>query len=992
MNDKESILVVDDDESIRRSLTLILGKKGYETETVGTGREVLEKVQERFFNLALLDIRLPDMEGIELVAPLKEMHPDMVVIMVTAYASLETAVQALNEGASAYITKPLNMDEMLAIVNEALEKQRLVEEKRRVEEALRRRNSELALLNRLSQELTATFDLQQLTERLLQTVIETIGAEAVSVWLRNKEQESWLVCQAAFPPDQNRSLVNLRLPPGQGIAGWVAREEKSAIVANVQDDPRFFPGVDEQTGFRTLSLLAVPLWARGKVIGVLEVVNKRDGDFDEDDRALVKMLAASAAIAIENARLYMQAQQEIAERKRAEEEIGKLAKFPSENPNPVLRIAKDGAILYANEACLPLLNVWGCQIGQSLPDDWREFTLDVFSSGFGNDAEVEVEDRILSLTFAPMVDADYVNVYGLDITKRKRAEQLLQTLNEAALAVEQALTHEEIFAAVAEELKKLGFYCAIYLTDESQSRLFLKYFSYSAKALKAAEKLAGVTTEGVSISIKDSDVYRKTVRERQTVFVENAADVVRQWLPKPAKRFAVQIARILRIPKSVAAPLIVEDEVIGVLSVQSDNLIKDDTPAITAFAYQMAAAWRKAQLMHDLETNLEELKQTQAQLLQAQKMEAVGRLAGGIAHDFNNLLTVITGFSEIMLHRHLDDHDPLRESIEQIKKAGEQAASLTRQLLAFSRKQVLQPKVLGLNAVVTDMDKMLRRLIGEDVDLVTVLEPELGPVKADPGQIEQVIMNLAVNARDAMPQGGKLTIETASVELDEAYARRHVAVEPGPYVMLAMSDTGVGMDAETQSHIFEPFFTTKEEGTGLGLPTVYGIVKQSGGHIWVYSESGLGTTFKIYLPRVEEAVEPLKPSAAPTRSHQGWETVLVVEDDEGVRTLTREVLELDGYSVLEARHGEEALLISEQHEGPIHLMVTDVVMPGMNGRELAERLAPLHPEMKVLYISGYTDKAIVRHCVLEPGTAFLQKPFTPDALARKARLALDTPQ
>jgi PAS domain S-box-containing protein len=390
-------------------------------------------------------------------------------------------------------------------------------------------------------------------------------------------------------------------------------------------------------------------------------------------------------------------------------------------------------------------------------------------------------------------------------------------------------------------------------------------------------------------------------------------------------------------------------------------------------------------------TNITEHKQLEEQFLQAQKMEAVGRLTGGIAHDFNNLLTAIIGFSEILLHRQLDEGDPLYKPIEEIHKAGQRAASLTRQLLAFSRKQVLQPKVLDLNAVVTDMDKMLPRVISEDIDLVTVLDPDLGPVKADLGQIEQVIVNLAVNARDAMPQGGQLTIETANVELDEAYARRHVDVQPGPYVMLAVSDTGVGMDKETQSRIFEPFFTTKEEGTGLGLATVYGIVKQSGGHIWVYSEPGQGTTFKIYLPRVEEAVEPLRPSVAPTERLQGSETILVVEDDQGVRMLARDVLEMDGYTVLEASHGEEALRVCEEHQGPIHLMVTDMVMPGMNGRQLAERLAPLRPEMKVLYVSGYTDNAILRHGVLEPGMAFLQKPITPGALARKVREVLDEP-
>ncbi|MDO8957967.1 MAG: ATP-binding protein [Deltaproteobacteria bacterium] len=359
-----------------------------------------------------------------------------------------------------------------------------------------------------------------------------------------------------------------------------------------------------------------------------------------------------------------------------------------------------------------------------------------------------------------------------------------------------------------------------------------------------------------------------------------------------------------------------------------------------------------------------EMATLQEQLRQSQKMEAIGQLAGGIAHDFNNLLTIMKGHSQLAL-MNLKEGEPLRGSFEEIEKATTKSANLVRQILAFSRRQVMEMIVLDLNTLLRDLEKMLRRIIGEDIGLLTVLADDLGRVKADPGQIEQVVLNLAVNARDAMPQGGKLTIETANVELDEAYARSHVAVTPGRYVMLAVSDTGVGMTPEIRERVFEPFFTTKEKGkgTGLGLATVYGIVKQSGGNIWLYSEPGQGTTFKIYLPRVDEplAKEREKEEIGLFR---GVGVILVVEDEEGVRKLVLEMLKKQGYSVLEADDEEEALLICRQYKDTIHLMVTDVVMPRISGPELAKRLVVFHPEMKVLYMSGYADNAIVHHGVL----------------------------
>jgi PAS domain S-box-containing protein len=389
--------------------------------------------------------------------------------------------------------------------------------------------------------------------------------------------------------------------------------------------------------------------------------------------------------------------------------------------------------------------------------------------------------------------------------------------------------------------------------------------------------------------------------------------------------------------------------------------------------------------------DIAERKRLEKQLRQAQELEAIGRLSGGVAHDFNNILTAITGYSSILL-RNLDPDDPKRSDVDEIKQAADRAATLTQQLLAFSRKQVLQLQVLDLNSVVANTEKMLQRLIGEDIELATMLDPNLGRVKADPGRIEQVIMNLAVNARDAMPQGGKLTIESTNTVLDDAYALRHVDVKPGHYAMLAVSDTGVGMDEETRSHLFEPFFTTKEDGkgTGLGLPTVYGIVKQSNGHIWVYSELGRGTTFKIYLPQTDEAAEPIHLEPVTSEPARGSETILLVEDDDVVRGLASRTLTENGYSVLEAANGEEATRVCQRRGGPIQLLLTDVVLPGgMSGRDIAERVAALRPETKVLYMSGYTDNAIVHHGVMEPGIAFIGKPFTPAALLHKLRRVLD---
>ena len=503
----------------------------------------------------------------------------------------------------------------------------------------------------------------------------------------------------------------------------------------------------------------------------------------------------------------------------------------------------------------------------------------------------------------------------------------------------------------------------------------------------------------------------RAAEERYRRLAENAPDLIYRYEVRPVRGFSFVNPRATAVT-GFAPEEHYKDPELYLRLVHPDDralleaVLRGETPGSGAILLRWrhkngSIIWMEQHhsLVHDpagtlvavecIARDVTERKNLEEQFRQSQKMEAIGRLAGGVAHDFNNLLTVITGYSANSLSV-LRPEEELYEGIQEISKAADRAAALTRQLLAFSRRQVLQPQVFDLNEVVADMDRMLRRVLGEDVELQTVLNSGLGSILADRGQMEQVVMNLVVNARDAMPKGGKLVIETALVELDEDYAQQHRSVVPGRYVMLAVSDTGHGMDAATQARIFEPFFTTKApgEGTGLGLSTVYGIVRQSGGSIWVYSEPGEGTTFKIYLPiaaKGEEAVEERRQTAKPTG---GSETVLVVEDEAGIRKMICAVLKKAGYTVLEARNGGDALRVSDGYAGSVQLLITDVVMPVMDGRDLVRRLATIRPDLKVLFMSGYTDDSIAHHGIIDPDTPFLQKPFTPLALAAKVREAL----
>jgi PAS domain S-box-containing protein len=564
--------------------------------------------------------------------------------------------------------------------------------------------------------------------------------------------------------------------------------------------------------------------------------------------------------------------------------------------------------------------------------------------------------------------------YVRDITERKKAENRLS----AQYAVTRALAESNTVSEGASKLlqavcESLGWeYGSLWTVDRNSNVLRCSQV-WHALGPQAAEF---ERTNRLSVFPPGTGLSGKVWNDSQTAWIPDL--VTDTNFPGAAAAAKAGLHSACAFPVRLGA------EILGVVEFLSRS-IREPDPDLLAMMVTIGS-----QIGQFIERKRveEALDESEEQLRQSQKLEAIGQLAGGVAHDFNNLLTVIGGYSSMLLGKLPEDSSYI-SSVDEIKKASDRAGALTRQLLAFSRKQILQPKVLDLNVVVTDLEKMVRRLIGEDIDLLIITSPVLGKVKADPGQIEQVLLNLIVNARDAMPKGGKLTIETRNTAHSEEYAQRHVSL-PGRYVMLAVSDTGSGIDPAIQPRVFEPFFTTKGsgQGTGLGLATVYGIVKQSGGNIWIYSEVGNGSTFKVYLPRVDEA--PEEEQAASKSIPKGTETVLLVEDEEQVRSILKRILEEQGYSVLAASNGDEALEISKNFELDIKLMITDVVMPQMSGRELSERLQAVRPGVPVIFMSGYTDDAIVRHGLLDEKLNFIQKPFDSASVARKVREVLDS--
>ena len=697
------------------------------------------------------------------------------------------------------------------------------------------------------------------------------------------------------------------------------------------------------------SAMMVPMSCRGKVIGVATLLRTgQEHPYTEDDLNLVRNLADHAALAIANARSFLAERAAAHAALRANQalhdsEIAHRVLFEASPISVIVFDVETLAILAANEAALRLYGHTHDELLRMKISDLR------------SPAEADsVKETVAALGETP--------ARGTVRHRRKDGSCFFAEYDSRML----------IFGGRRARITVITDVTARHEAEEMRS--LLAAIVQSSNDAIVSKRLDGTITSWNAAA--------------ERLFGYSSAEAVGQpiGLVIPPDRIAEEHTLLGRV---AAGERVERYETRRRRKDGTDVEVSISLAPILNASGQVVGASKTARDLTGQRQGEAALKNTEDQLRQAQKMEAVGRLAGGIAHDFNNMLSVILSYSDLLLDR-MKPNDSTIDEIEEIRAAALRAAELTRQLLMFSRQQIVAPAVLALNDVLARTDKMIRRIVGEDIDLISVPAPGLGRLLADPGQIEQIIMNLVVNARDAMPTGGQLTIETGNVELDSDYARQHLGVTPGPHVMLAVSDTGVGMDRATQARIFEPFFTTKQvgKGTGLGLSTVFGIAQQSGGSVWVYSEPGAGTTFKVYFPRVEADLEIARPPAPVPATRRGSETILLVEDQEQVRAVAAGILERNGYRVIVAQNAGDALLLAEKHQGGIHLLLTDVVMPQISGVELARRIGLLRPELKVLFMSGYTDDSIVRHGVLDSKMAFLQKPFTPESLTRKLREVL----
>ncbi len=971
---QQTVLVVDDTPATLGMIAKFLEENGLQVVVAEEGEEAIRRARIVRPDLVLLDVMMPGLNGFETCRRLKEDESthEIPVIFMTALTDTESKVAGFEVGGVDFVTKPIQLGEVHARVRNHLalhalqrelaaqnvERKQAEDEVRRLNAELERRvqerTAELAQTNRMFKILVhcneamvrATEEPELLCE--ICRILVELGDYPLA-WVGFAEQnEARSVRPVARKGSQEGFLDGVTLSwadteTGQGATGRAIRTGQPCIIQDIQTDPGYAPCREEtmRHGFR--SAIALPLGGNGKAFGVLCIYATQINAFNPQEVELLVELAGDLAYGVRSLRTQAARTQAEAALRKSEERYRALY---VDNPSMYFTVEGTGKVLSVNP--------FGAeQLGYTVAELVGRPVLDVFHPDDREEVSgqlaacMQTPNRIVHWEFRKVRkdgsilwvreaaravhggnESPIVLIVCEDVTVRKQAEERLQELSEF---------NESIIQNMAEGLIVVDGQGCITFVNPAQATLM----GYGPGEL--------IGRPWNTLVLPDQEAVIRGMEE--------AAGHIRTG------RYELELARRDGTRVSVIASISLHSSGHG----SSGYLI--------------------------VFTDLSERKQLEGQLLQAQKMEAVGRLAGGVAHDFNNMLTAIVGFSDLLMSGFQLD-DPRRDDVQEIRKAAERAGALTRQLLAFSRRQVLQPQVLDLNGTIANLEKMLRRLIGEDIEVQTVLASPLECVCADPGQIEQVLLNLVVNARDAMPQGGTLRIETSSVTQDSNHLREHVGVAAGAYVMLAVSDAGVGMDDETLSHLFEPFFTTKGagKGTGLGLSTVYGIVKQSGGHIAVESHLRQGTTFRIYLPAVKQDVQSSRPSPAVKETASGSETILLVEDEEAVRTMAGRVLRSSGYSVLEARAGAEALALVEQHPEPIHLLLTDVVLPGgMNGWDLRERLLSLRPEIKALCMSGYAYDATLHINISERGIPFLEKPFKPAVLAQKVREVLEKP-
>ncbi len=882
---------------------------------------------------------------------------------------------------------------------------------RRNEEAatlLAKENSILAEIGRI---ISSTFNIGEVYERFEQEVRKLIPFDRIGVSLHNIQEGTVTLVYVSGTGIPGREIGNV-LPLADTVNSEILRTKSSLLIdmENRQEWERKFPALSPTLDAGHKSLMFVPLISKGEIIGVLLLRAYKPGAFTEKDVKLAEKVASQIAGTIANARLFGERVRAVKALRKSEEEARRLAR---ENA----AVAEIGRIISSTLDIEEVYERFAAEVRKLIAFDGISVNLINYETGtvrFSYASGVSVEGRHQgdSYSLSGSVAEEVIRTRsGVIVRIEKEGEwwnrfpALLKgyAAGLRSLMVVPLISKDQVIGTIhfrstrsdsfsKQDLKVAGGIASQIAGAVANAQLFMEWKRVE-EALRESERRFRDLFDNAPLGYHEYDGeghVTKVNRTEERMLGYGAEEMVGRpmWEFNGETDFARQqilakLAGTMPPGRNIERTYRKKDGTLLHVLLE-DKLISDEKGQIKGIrcAVQDITEWKRVK---------EEVVSLQEQLRQSQKMEAIGRLAGGVAHDFNNLLTIIKGYSQLSLAE-LNEKDPLKGNIETIQKAAERAADLTRQLLAFSRRQIMELRVLDLNSLLKDMEKMLHRVIGEDIELVTLLAENLGRVKADPGQIEQVVMNLAVNARDAMPSGGKLLVETADAERDEAYVRSHEGMAAGRYVMFSVSDTGVGMPPELREKIFDPFFTTKEKGkgTGLGLSMVYGIVKQTGGNIFVYSEPGRGSVFKVYLPRVEEETSALAPRYETLSVPRGNETVLLVEDEQAVRNLAARVLREQSYHVLEASDGNEALLLAENHrEERIHILVTDVVMPQMGGRELADRLRTLRPGIKVLFTSGYTDNAIVHHGALDHGVEFLQKPFSPSALGLKVRKVLD---